>query len=117
MRERRHLLTDEGQEFPTGGLETWTSCSGDFCLNLRQLSITSTGASPAQAAPVPDERSYSGVSPVCSWRSLFARLKASYDRSERSGAIGHSAWEVAFPSTGLPLGLDSELEGRSFPIR
>jgi hypothetical protein len=27
------------------------------------------------------------------------------------------AWEVAFPSTGLPLGLDSELEGRSFPIR
>jgi hypothetical protein len=39
---------------------------------------------------------------ICLRKSLFAGFTASCNPSDSSGAIGDSACEVAFPSTGLP---------------
>jgi hypothetical protein len=50
-------------------------------------------------------------------KDLLARRTASCGSADSCGAVGDSAWEVGFPSTGSPLGLVSGVDGRfSFQI-
>ena len=55
---------------------------------------------------------YSKIALKWSRRNLIAKLTGTCSRSERSGVSGDSAWEVAFPLTDSPFGLDSGVDGR-----